>query len=277
AWLVDRRVLGRSFGTPVVAEVVVMAVAVFFAICLVVLAVVAYDIHQREAVMRGDEVDARPRPATTPVKNIARGRKPGREALHAAVIALPEGADGVAILIVPLGPAGRMVAKLIAIRPDIPGLGDQLHLGEDRVLPHSLEEHGVVVEFRAVTAKRARKIEAETVDAAFRYPVAQRVHHHLQDALITHIYRVAAAGRVEIIALVVAQYVVAGVVYAAEGEGGTHLVTLRRMVIDDVEDHFDVRLVQAADHQLELVDVAAGREVAGCGREEADRVVAPVV
>ena len=52
------------------------------------------------------------------------------------------------------------------------------------------------------------------------------------------------------------------------------------MVVDDVEDDFDARLVEVLDHLLELDDLlarVAGRAVAGHRREVAERVVAPVV
>src|SRR5436305_2038451 len=58
---VDRGVVGLPFGAAVPAQVVVVAVAVLFAVRVVVLVVVADEIHQREPVVRGDEVDARVR------------------------------------------------------------------------------------------------------------------------------------------------------------------------------------------------------------------------
>ena len=58
------------------------------------------------------------------------------------------------------------------------------------------------------------------------------------------------------------------------------MVALRRVVVDDVEDHLDAGPVQRLDHALELVQllaVGAGRGVGGVRREVADRAVAPVV
>ena len=54
----DRRVVGRAFMAAIVAVVVVGAVAIVFAVGLVVLLVVAEQIRQREAVMHGDMIDA---------------------------------------------------------------------------------------------------------------------------------------------------------------------------------------------------------------------------
>ena len=94
---------------------------------------------------------------------------------------------------------------------------------------------------------------------------------------MAQIDRVAAAGGVEIVALVLAQHVVAGIVDAAEGERRTEVVALGGVVVDDVENDLDAGRVQPADHQLEFVDVAAGRDVARRRREEVGGVVAPVV
>ena len=49
-----------AFGAAVPREVVRVAVAVVFAVRFVVLVVVGDEIVQREAVVRGDEIDARP-------------------------------------------------------------------------------------------------------------------------------------------------------------------------------------------------------------------------
>src|SRR5262249_28441991 len=58
---VDARVVGRALGAAVPGVVVVSAVAVILAVGLVVLAVVADQVLQREAVVAGDEIDRRVR------------------------------------------------------------------------------------------------------------------------------------------------------------------------------------------------------------------------
>ena len=55
------------------------------------------------------------------------------------------------------------------------------------------------------------------------------------------------------------------------------MVALASVVVDDVEDDLDARVVQPAHHRLELADRVVGRGVAHVRREEADGVVAPVV
>ena len=197
-----------------------MAVAVVLAVRLVVLVVVGDDVRQREAVMRGDEVDARPGPAAAPVEEFGRAEQPASETRQRRRVALPVGAHRVAVLVVPFRPDRGKVAELIAVRPGVPGLGDQLDAAQDRILADRVEKHRVGVELVAVAAERACEVEAEAVDMAFLDPVAQRIHHHLQHARLARLHRVAAAGGVEIVARIVGQDVVAGVVDAAEDSVG---------------------------------------------------------
>ena len=53
-----RPIIGVALGAPVAADIVVRAVAVFFAVRLVVLLLVAHEVVQRVAVVCHDEVHA---------------------------------------------------------------------------------------------------------------------------------------------------------------------------------------------------------------------------
>ncbi len=92
---------------------------------------------------------------------------------------------------------------------------------------------------------------------------------------------IAAAGKVAVAAPVaVFQAIVGGVVDASKAQGGATVVALRGVVVHDVEDDLDARLVKALDHGLELADLlAAGARggEAGVRREVADGIVAPIV
>ncbi len=57
---------------------------------------------------------------------------------------------------------------------------------------------------------------------------------------------------------------------------GPEVAAFAGVVVDNVEDHLDPRLVEAADHCAELVGVAV-REVARLQRKVVVRVVSPVV
>src|SRR6185436_5128541 len=79
AQALDRGVVGGTFGAVIPRAVVRVAVAVVLAVGLVVLVVVGDDVVQREAVVRGDEVDARPGLAAAVVEFRRRGAQARRE------------------------------------------------------------------------------------------------------------------------------------------------------------------------------------------------------
>ena len=57
-----------------------------------------------------------------------------------AGVAAPEAARAVAKAVVPLGEAGRVVAKLIPAWSYVPWFGDELDARQDRVLAQSIEK-----------------------------------------------------------------------------------------------------------------------------------------
>ena len=62
---------------------------------------------------------------------------------------------------------------LVSAGPDVPRLGDQLHLGEDRVLVDDVEERRESIDLVELARERGREVEAEAVDVAFGDEVAQ--------------------------------------------------------------------------------------------------------
>ena len=122
----DLRIVGRTFGAHVPGVVVVGAVVVVLAVGFVVLFVVADQIFQREAVVRGHEIDAGVRPAAIVLVEIAAAGEAVGEIGELAFVALPVTAHRVAIFAVPLRPQHGKVAHLVAAAADVPGLGDQL-------------------------------------------------------------------------------------------------------------------------------------------------------
>src|SRR5690606_23872903 len=123
----DAGVVGGTFGTVVPGMVVVAAVAVVLAIGLVVLVVVGNQVLKREAIVRADEIDAGPGSPVAPVEQLRGGAKPRGQVTTLAEVPAPEGPHGIAEAVVPFGPAGREIAKLVTARPHVPRLGDQLH------------------------------------------------------------------------------------------------------------------------------------------------------
>ncbi len=141
---------------------------------------------------------------------------------------------------------------------------------------NDVEERAEAVDVVQLTRERGGEIEAEAVDVHLRDPIPQAVHDQLQHARVHHVQRIAAARVVRVITAVLPQPVVGGVVDAAKAQRRAELIAFRGVVVDDVEQHFDTCGMQPAYHRLELADVAVNA-VARLGREEPDRVVAPVV
>ena len=108
--------------------VVIMAVAVVFAVGVIVALGISDSVGQREAVMRGKEIDA----AAIGTENVGRSGD-ARDQRADGSVAPPETAHVVAEAVVPFEPVRREIAKLIATRADVPRLGDHDPVSEQRV------------------------------------------------------------------------------------------------------------------------------------------------
>ena len=115
-----------------------------------------------------------------------------------AFVALPETAHRVAIFAVPFRPEDREIADLIAAFADVPRLGDQLYLRDDRVLVNDFEESVQLVHSVRVAREGGGEIEAETVDMHVDHPIAQAVHDELEGARMEEIEGVAGAGEIQV-------------------------------------------------------------------------------
>ena len=111
------------------------------------------------------------------------------------------------------------------------------------------------------------------------HPIAQAVGDHLDHPHVAEIERVSGAGIVDVVALLVGhQPIIGGVVDALERQGRAALIAFGGVVVDDVEDHLEPGVVEARHHLLELAQgLLAFMGIARVGREEADRVVAPII
>ena len=131
---------------------------------------------------------------------VRRAGQAGRQVGQQAVVAAPEVADGVPELAVPLAPAGGEPADVVAVAlADVPRLGDQLHLGEHRVLPDQVEERREASSKPPVLPGQGRReVEPEPVDAHVGHPVPQRVHDQPQAGRVADVQRVAAPRGVDV-------------------------------------------------------------------------------
>src|SRR5690606_25229282 len=109
--------------------------------------------------------------AATPVEHGGGAEQTARQIPGRVLVAAPERAHPVAGRPVPFSPSRREVAELIAVRAEIPWLGDQLYSRENRILPHRIEEHRGRLKAVALAAERGGEIEAKAVHMAFLDPV----------------------------------------------------------------------------------------------------------
>jgi len=231
--------------------------------------------------VRGHEVDAGGGAAALPRVQVGTAGHPGGDVAEHPALATPQVADRVAVLAVPLRPQRREVADLVPALADVPGLGDELHPADDRVLLDQVEERRQSVDVVELAGQRRGEVETEPVDVHLGHPVAEAVHDELQRAGVPHVEGVPRAREVAVVPrFVVHQPVVRVVVEALEREHRSEVVALGGVVEHDVEDHLQAGLVEVAHHRLELAGgvLGAGRRgVAGVRGEEPDRVVPPVV
>ena len=189
-------------------------------------------------------------------------------------------ADVVAVMAVPLGPPLGGERADLERAGRVPGLGDDLRVGQHRVFGDQLDHRRIGHQLALPVAAQDRgQIEAEAVDVVVVHPVPQAMEDHLADDRVIAVHRVAAAG-VVLVGAVVVEHVVDAVLQALEAERRAVLVAFGRVIEHDVENHFDAGGVQLADHLLELADLVArlvARHVAAMRGEEGHRIVAPVV
>src|SRR5690625_4667758 len=86
------------------------------------------------------EVDRGDRCATGVFIEIRGPGQPAGEVCESGGFAAPEVPDSVSVGTVPLGPHRREAPDLVAPGPQVPGFGDQLRLGDQRVLVDQVEE-----------------------------------------------------------------------------------------------------------------------------------------
>ena len=80
----DRRIVAGAFGAAVPRQIIVGSVAIVLAVRLVVFLRMRDEIGEREAVMRGDEIDRARQRAMARGENIRRSCEPRRERAHLA-------------------------------------------------------------------------------------------------------------------------------------------------------------------------------------------------
>src|SRR5690554_4886094 len=108
---------------------------------------------QRETVVGGDEIDRGKGAPAAAVEQIRRPHQARGEFGQLTLIATPEGAASVAVPVVPFRPTRWKAADLVTAGAAVPGLGNQLHLAEHRILTTGVEKATALVEAMGFAAK----------------------------------------------------------------------------------------------------------------------------
>ena len=274
-------IVGRAFRAAVPRIIIIVAVAVLFAIRVVVLVIVADQIVQRKTVVRGNEVDAGVGPTAAMLIQIRTAREAIGNFADLAFIAFPKTPDLISILPVPLRPEDRKIAHLIAAVPNVPRLRDQLGLGEHRVLVNDFEKGVEFVHPFLVAGKGRCQIETEAIHVHIVHPVPQAIHHELERTRMEEVERVPGPGEIHVVPGVFRrQSVIGGVIHPSKTQSGAQVIPFRGVIVNHIQDHLDAGRVQIAHHAFELGDLFAHYPAAGIFRlrsEETDRVVTPVI
>ena len=147
---------------------------------------------------------------------------------------------------------------MVSSGTDIPGLGNKLDVGNDRILLDDIEEGRELVNFRELAGKRGGQVEPETVNMHFGDPVPQRIHDQLKGMGGAHKQGIPGPRSVEIVAFIaVNEAVVRPVVDPLEAQRGAHIIAFRCVVINHVKDDLNTCVMVCPHHGLELIDLLA--------------------
>ena len=137
------------------------------------------------------------------------------------------------------------------------------------------------VEPAPVAGEGRRQIETETIDAHFRYPITQTVHHQLQRARTKCVHGVAGAGVIQIETRTVReQAVIRRIINSAETDGRPEMISFAGMIVNNIENHFETGGMKMFHHPFEFRHLRSGRAVARILRvrgEKSDGVVPPII
>ena len=273
--------VGRwTFHAVVPAVVVVFAIAVVLAVGQVVFAVVGHQIRQGEAVVGGDQVHRESQGHRFVVVQIRTALEPLGQRPGAVLITLPEAAQAIAEVPIPGSDAlGREVLQPVQAAA-IPGLAHQLEIAELRIGFDRPKQWWLIQWFELVAAAEGdAQIEAEAIHPELQRPAAHRLQDQLRADRLVGGDGVAAAAHIQIVATA-GLVVISAIGKTAPAQGWPQPGALRGVVVDHIQQHFDVG-VMAGGYQLTHLMAQLQRiiatAVAVVGGEPAQRAVAPHV
>lgn len=133
-------------------------------------------------------------------------------------VAAPELAGRIAKLVAPLAPVCWKAAQPVAAGADIPWLGNQFHMGQNRVLADRIEKAAIKVKTIRLSPQRRSEVKTKAVNAHHFDPVPQRIQHQPQAEWMADIHRIAAASVVYVVARIAClQMILCGIIQPAKG------------------------------------------------------------
>ena len=256
--------------------VIVSAIAILLAICLIVFLIETNAVPERKTVVRGHQVDGGRRSFAIAFKQIAGSGKASGELPQRQISRQPESAYGIAIMVVPLGKQRREIAHLVAAFTNIPRLGNQLHLREHRTVSYRLKQRRLLAERRRASHHRCQ-VETKTVDVERFHPIFQACIRKMRHRRMAEVERVTATGPVVVITIL-SDPIIATVINSAHGERRTVEIAFRAVVQHHVQNHFDTRRMKRLHRIAKLIPRLVRVDgIARVERKHCQRVVAPVV
>ena len=256
--------------------VIVSPIAILLTVCLIVFLIETNAVAKRETVVRRYQVDGGRRTFAVALKEIAGTGKASCEFPQRQIARQPEAADGIAVVIVPLGKQRREISHLVAALTDVPRLGNQLHLRQHRAIFDCLKQRSLLAERRRAPHDGGQ-VETKTVDMEGFHPIFQALIRIMRYRRMAEIERVTAAGPVGVIAIF-PDPIIATVINSALRERRAIEIAFGTVVEHHVQNDLNARRVECLHRIAELVPgFFRMGGIAGFKGEHRQRVVTPVV
>src|SRR5437667_6677171 len=215
----------------------VVPVALLFSVRLFVLVLVGNQIVQGKAIVARYEIDALFGLALLVLIDVRTPGQPKSYGTGRSVNAFEKSSNVVAKFSVPFLPAIADKAADLIQAGGVPGLGDQLDIGEDRVgfdVPKDWRRR-----HRAafLVARQDRgEIITKAVDMHLAYPIAKAVDNQPTNDRLVRVQSIAAAGIIRVTGFILGQDIIGFVCQASETNGRAVFIAFGSVIIDDVEN-----------------------------------------